>query len=114
MAIKKWRSVRVRPEERTRTLPGDELIKEPIGSLHHAITIRRPRHEVWPWLAQMGAGVANHFHRLPWWAAKRIVAAIHFIMQRKQLLGIARRVEQGANIETCGSYAALQNRENSP
>src|SRR5688572_28711050 len=56
MAIKKWRSVRVRPEERTRTLPGDELIKEPIGSLHHAITIRRRRDEVWPWLAQMGAG----------------------------------------------------------
>jgi hypothetical protein len=195
MAIKKWRSVRVRREERTRTLPGDELIKEPIGSLHHAITIRRPREEVWPWLAQMGAGSragwysydfldnerrpsaeriipelqelavgmifpalpgatdgftllavepehflvlgwttpegarlmtwayvledAEHgstrlivrargapgyqFHRLPWWAAKRIVAAIHFIMQRKQLLSIARRVEQGANIETCGS-----------
>src|SRR5688572_11411969 len=170
MAIKKWRSVRVRPEERTRTLPGDELIKEPIGSLHHAITIRRRRDEVWPWLAQMGAGSragwysydfldngrrpsaeriipelqelevgmifpalpgatdgftllafepqhflvlgwttpegarlmtwayvledaehgstrlivrargapGYHFHRLPWWAAKRIVAAIHF------------------------------------
>jgi hypothetical protein len=52
----RWaRSVRATPQERTRALPGDELIENPIGSLHHAITIRRARHEVWPWLAQMGA-----------------------------------------------------------
>ena len=56
MAMKRWRSVRATPEERTHALPGDELIKEPIGSLDHAITIRRARQEVWPWLAQMGAG----------------------------------------------------------
>ena len=49
-------SVRATPVERTRALPGDELIEKPIGSLHHAVTIRRPRPEVWPWLAQMGAG----------------------------------------------------------
>lgn len=49
-------SVRATPVERIRALPGDELIEKPIGSFHHAITIRRPRHEVWPWLAQMGAG----------------------------------------------------------
>jgi hypothetical protein len=196
MHLKGWgRSVRARPEETTRTLPGDEQIKEPIGSLHHAITIRRPRHDVWPWLAQMGAGsragwysydfldnggrpsadriipelqqlavgmifpalpgaadaftllafepqrflvlgwltpegapamtwafvledaehdstrlivrarggLGYHFHGLPWWAAKRIVAAIHFIMQRKQLLRIARRADRSANIERGGS-----------
>ena len=51
-----YRSVRAKPSERTRPLPGDEVIPEPIGSLTHAITIGRPRHEVWPWLAQMGAG----------------------------------------------------------
>ena len=56
MAMKRWRSVRATPEERLHALPGDELIKEPIGSLDHAITIRRARREVWPWLAQMGAG----------------------------------------------------------
>ena len=33
------------------------------------------------------------FHGRPWWVTKRIVPVIHFIMQRKQLLGIARRVE---------------------
>jgi hypothetical protein len=241
--VKRWRSVRATPEEKTHALPGDELIKEPIGSLDHAITIRRARQEVWPWLAQMGAGsragwysydfldngrrpsaeriipelqklavgmifpalpgatdgftllafepqhflvlgplcgslreFCTHcdphsgprraeraqetlcqpaeglrgdikgrsplagwttpdgarlmtwahvledgehsstrlvvraragpgyrFHGLPWWATKRIVAAIHFVMQRKQLLGIARRVERGATIEMCGA-----------
>ena len=51
-----YRSVRASHVERTKFLPGDEVIPEPIGSLTHAITIRRPRHDVWPWLAQMGAG----------------------------------------------------------
>ena len=50
------RSVRASHLERTCVLPGDELIPEPIGTVTHAITIRRPAREVWPWLAQMGAG----------------------------------------------------------
>ena len=50
------RSVRASRGERTRPLPGDELIPEPFASLTHAITIRRPRRDVWPWLVQMGAG----------------------------------------------------------
>jgi len=49
-------SVRASRLERTRALPGDELIHDPIASLTHAITIQRPPHNVWPWLAQMGAG----------------------------------------------------------
>jgi hypothetical protein len=180
------RSVRATFEETTRPLPGDDLIPQAKGSLIHAITIARPPQDVWPWLAQMGAGSRagwysydfvdncrkpsairvvpdlqhlavgmvfpalpgatggftllafepDHFlilgwvspndrallmtwafvlreteHRLtrlivraragagykfqglPWWLGKRIAAAIHFIMQRKQLLGIARRAE---------------------
>jgi len=59
MAMKTWRSVRATPEERLHALPGDELIKEPTGSLDHAITIRRARQEVWPWLAQMVLGVVR-------------------------------------------------------
>ncbi len=50
------RSVRATALERTRSLPGDALIPESIGTLTHAITIRRPTREVWPWLVQMGAG----------------------------------------------------------
>ena len=178
-------SVRASRGERRRGLPGDELITNPIASLTHAITIRRPRRDIWPWLAQMGAGNragwysydvldngrqpsaariipelqsisvgtvfpaipgvtdgftilafeparflvlgwltpdgaplvtwafvlddAEHgstrlivrarggsgyqFHGLPWPVAKRIVPIVHFIMQRKQLLGIAERAE---------------------
>ncbi len=48
------------PEQACR-LPGDELLKEPIGSVTHAITIRRPPREVWPWLVQMGSGRAGWY-----------------------------------------------------
>jgi hypothetical protein len=35
---------------------GRRVIPEPIGTLTHAVTIRRPTREVWPWLVPMGAG----------------------------------------------------------
>jgi hypothetical protein len=41
--------------------------------------------------ARLGPGY--QFHAMPWWLAKRIVPFGHFVMQRKQLLGIARRAE---------------------
>jgi hypothetical protein len=177
--------VRASPREKTRTLPGDELIARPIGAFTHAITIRGRARDVWPWLVQMGAGsragwysydrldnarrpsatriVANlqhvtvgtifpalpgirdaftvlavqperalilgwslpggtplmtwafvleetgpdstrlivrargapgyHFFGIPWRLSAPIVRLVHFIMQRRQLLGIAGRVE---------------------
>ena len=42
-------------------MPGDELLPDASVSATHAITIRRPRSEVWPWLAQMGAGRAGWY-----------------------------------------------------
>ena len=51
-----WRSVRADRSERTRLLPGDDLIGEPLGTLTHAITIDGAPQAVWPWLVQMGAG----------------------------------------------------------
>ena len=68
------RSVRASHLERTCVLPGDELIPEPTGTLTHAITIRRPAREVWPWLAQMGAG-----NRAEWYSycAVRLWSAHH-------------------------------------
>jgi hypothetical protein len=179
------RSVRPTPDEVGRPLPGDELIAQPIGALVHAVTIHRPPSEVWPWLAQMGAGSragwysydlldnggrpsserivpelqqlsigmifpalpgmtdgftllaferdrflilgwrppkgpllmtwafvlhqledqatrlivraragpGYQFRGLPWWLGKRAATFVHFIMQRKQLLGVARRTE---------------------
>jgi hypothetical protein len=50
------RSVSATPLERTRALPGDEWIPDAIASFTHAVTIERPREEIWPWLVQMGAG----------------------------------------------------------
>jgi pimeloyl-ACP methyl ester carboxylesterase len=50
-------SVQATVDEQRRQLPGDELIAEPPTlSMTHAITIRRPPCDVWPWIAQMGAG----------------------------------------------------------
>jgi hypothetical protein len=53
--------VRATPIERARSLAGDDLIPQPVGSVNHAITIRRPPHDVWPWLAQMGSGRAGWY-----------------------------------------------------
>jgi hypothetical protein len=52
----RWRSICATPEEAAQAMPGDALIPVPGGSLTHAVTIRRPPEDVWPWLAQMGAG----------------------------------------------------------
>jgi hypothetical protein len=61
LAIHSSMQVRATPGERARTLAGDDLIPQPIGSVNHAITIRRPPHDVWPWLAQMGSGRAGWY-----------------------------------------------------
>ena len=52
---------RATPVEFARTLAGDDLIPQPIGSVNHAITIRPPPHDVWPWLAQMGSARAGWY-----------------------------------------------------
>ncbi|MFZ3333491.1 MAG: SRPBCC family protein [Candidatus Acidiferrales bacterium] len=54
-------SVRADHREQVRGLSGDELIPNSVGSVTHAVTIRRPPHEVWPWLAQMGSGRAGWY-----------------------------------------------------
>src|SRR5262245_43666094 len=55
------RSVRASGAEHARSLPGDDLIRDSIGSFTHAISIARPPCDVWPWLAQMGAGRAGWY-----------------------------------------------------
>ncbi len=179
-------SVSATLEERRRPLPGDELIPVAAGSLTHAVTIARPPEDVWPWLAQMGAGrggwysydrldnggrrsawriepalqapatgdvfpalpgrrdgfklvaqdperslvlswptpdggghavtwsfvldpldtsrtrllvrarggAGYRFHGLPEWLSLAVVRPVHFVMERKQLIGIARRAER--------------------
>ena len=44
-------------------------------------------------LVRVRGSHAYQFHGLPQWVVKRIVPAGHYVMERKQLLGIARRAE---------------------
>jgi uncharacterized protein DUF998 len=48
-------------DERHRPLPADELVPDPIFASTHAVTIDAPLEEVWPWIAQMGAGRAGWY-----------------------------------------------------
>jgi hypothetical protein len=61
LAIYASRQVRATPDERARTLAGDDLITRPIGSVNHAISIHRPPRDVWPWLVQMGSDRAGWY-----------------------------------------------------
>jgi hypothetical protein len=54
-------SVRASRLERTRVLPGDELIPQSIGVVTHAITIHGAPPHVWPWLVQMGSDRAGWY-----------------------------------------------------
>ncbi len=52
-------------EEVHRVLPGDEFVPTPKLKATHAITIRAPRAEVWPWLVQIGQGRGG-FYSYEW------------------------------------------------
>jgi hypothetical protein len=47
--------------EKHRSLPADGMISNPIFTSTHAITIDAPPEQVWPWIAQMGAGRAGWY-----------------------------------------------------
>ena len=47
--------------ERRCPLQVDALVPEPIFASTHAITIDAPPEQVWPWIAQMGAGRAGWY-----------------------------------------------------
>lgn len=42
-------------------MPGDDIVREPMATWTHAITIDAPPERVWPWLAQMGSGRAGWY-----------------------------------------------------
>src|SRR5512144_3422017 len=47
--------------ERRRPLPVDRIIPDPLFTSTHAITIDAAPRQVWPWIAQMGAGRAGWY-----------------------------------------------------
>ena len=81
------RSIRPKRAERLGTLPGDALIADPIASLTYAITIQRGPHEVWPWLAQMGAGHRGGWYSYDWLDNRRQPSA-HRILPELQRIGV--------------------------
>jgi hypothetical protein len=51
VAIPTWGST---PQEVTRALPADEMVSDPTLVWNHALTIKAPAEEVYPWLVQIG------------------------------------------------------------
>lgn len=49
----KWGATK---DEEKMSLPGDELVPEPVLTANRAITIQAPQDAVWPWLLQLGQG----------------------------------------------------------
>jgi hypothetical protein len=48
-----------------RSLPGDDLVPHPKGEFTHAINIRAPAADIWPWLVQLGQGRGG-FYSYEW------------------------------------------------
>ena len=48
-------------EERSKVLPGDDIVHDPKVATDHAITIDAAASAVWPWLVQMGWGRAGWY-----------------------------------------------------
>ncbi len=55
-------SVAATREEANRAMVGDAIVRTPITVVDHAITIRAPIREIWPWIAQLGS------HRGGWYS----------------------------------------------
>lgn len=49
----------------TRPMPGDDLVAEPRWQWTHGVEIEAPAAEVWPWVAQVGAGRGG-FYSYQW------------------------------------------------
>ena len=79
------RSVHATRDEQMRRLPGDDLIPDPIDSLTHAITIQSSTHEVWPWIAQMGAGNRSGWYSYDFLDNGRYPSASHIVPELQNL-----------------------------
>lgn len=48
-------------DERTRALPGDDIVTNPTHCTTHGVTISAPPRDIWPWLVQMGQDRAGFY-----------------------------------------------------
>jgi len=58
-------------------------------------------------IVRMRTAPLYEFRCLPQWIAKHVIPVVHFIMQRKQLLGIAERAERAAQSSVVEAKGAL-------
>jgi hypothetical protein len=49
------------PEERSSTLPGDDLVANPAKVINHAVTVKAAPEKIYPWLLQIGADKAGMY-----------------------------------------------------
>ncbi|MDR0343006.1 MAG: hypothetical protein LBI49_07760 [Nocardiopsaceae bacterium] len=63
----KARAWRATSQERRMTLPGDELVPDPMVQSTRAVTISAPPQRVWPWLVQTGQARADSYLDSPFW-----------------------------------------------
>ena len=71
--------VRATAAERARSMPGDEQIPQAIDRLTHGVTIQRAPRDVWPWLAQMGAGSRGGWYSYDWLDNGRQPSALRIV-----------------------------------
>ena len=86
------------------------LIENPVGSLQHAITIRRARHEVWPWLVQMGAGSRAGWYSYDFLDNGRQPSATRIIPELQQLavgMIFSRRGQASPTASRCSNRSAF-------
>ena len=78
--------VRATDAERDRSMPGDEQIPQAIDTLTHGVTIRRAPRDVWPWLAQMGAGSRGGWYSYDWLDNGRQPSALRIVPELQRPL----------------------------
>lgn len=69
-------------QERRRSMPGDDLIADPMLQVTQAVTIEAPVAQIWPWLVQTGQGRAGFYADSRWWDA--CVNAYYRLLSRDQ------------------------------
>ena len=62
-----WGSWGATSAERKMPLPGDDLVPAPLVQATHAVTIKAPPQQVWPWLIQIGQGRAGFYSDSKLW-----------------------------------------------
>jgi len=61
LVAKSFASIGASGREKTRAMPGDRIIADPMFTVTHAITIDAPAERIWPWLAQLGSSRAGWY-----------------------------------------------------